>query len=135
MPFYCLEISALSDCFYLRFQEYSILKTILFNTKKRYHLKIIFFLISLHFLPFHTILSIFWKSPFLGPKKAHIMGIWAENHPFGVFSYKCLELSNSSRNGIKIQSWIVLNSIEYYRVLKIYKKRDWKWYWFQYWDL
>ena len=78
-----------------------------------------FFLISLHFSPFQTILSIFWKSPFLGPKKAHIMGIWAENHPFGVFSYKCLELSNSSRNGIKIQSWIVLNSIEYYRVLKI----------------
>ena len=77
------------------------------------------FFILLHFLPFQTILSIFWKSPFLGPKKAHIMGIWAENHPFGVFSYKCLELSNSSRNGIKIQSWIVLNSIEYYRVLKI----------------
>ena len=132
--YYLLEISALSDCFYLRFQEYSILKTILFNTKKRYHLKI-YFLILLHFLPFQTIPSIFWKSPFLGPKKAHIMGIWAENHPFGFFSYKCLELSNSSRNGIKIQSWIVLNSIEYYRVLKIYKKRDWKWYWFQYWDL
>ena len=94
-----------------------------------------FFKILLHFSPFQTILSIFWKSPFLGPKKAHIMGIWAENHPFGVFSYKCLELSNSSRNGIKIQSWIVLNSIEYYQVLKIYKKRDWKWYWFQYWDL
>ena len=70
------------------------------------------FFILLHFLPFQTILSIFWKSPFLGPKKAHIMGIWAENHPFGVFSYKCLELSNSSRNGIKIQSWIVLNIIE-----------------------
>ena len=89
-------------------QEYSIL------TKK-----ILIFFILLHFSPFQTILSIFWKSPFLGPKKAHIMGIWAENHPFGVFSYKCLELSNSSRNGIKIQSWIVLNSIEYYWVLKI----------------
>ena len=114
-----LEISALSDCFYLWFQEYSILKTILFNTNKQYHLEIKFYFILLHFSPFQTVLSIFWKSPFLGPKKAHIMGIWAENHPFGVFSYKCLELSNSSRNGIKIQSWIVLNSIEYYRVLKI----------------
>ena len=72
----------------------------------------------MHFLPFQTILSIFWKSPFLGPKKAHIMGIWAENHPFGFFSYKCLELSNSSRNGIKIQSWIVLNSIEYWKYKK-----------------
>ena len=82
-------------------QEYSIL-TKIWNS----------FLILLHFSPFQTILSIFWKSPFLGPEKAHIMGIWAENHPFGVFSYKCLELSNSSRNGIKIQSWIVLNSIE-----------------------
>ena len=107
-----VEISALSDCFYLRFQEYSILKTILFNTNKQYHLENFFLKILLHFSPFQTILSIFWKSPFLGPKKAHIMGIWAENHPFGFFSYKCLELSNSSRNGIKIQSWIGLNSIE-----------------------
>ena len=85
------------------------------NTIKEYSIltkKIFRFFILLHFSPFQTILSIFWKSPFLGPKRAHIMGFWAENHPFGVFSYKCLELSNSSRNGIKIQSWIVLNSIE-----------------------
>ena len=73
----------------------------IFNTKndtiqyqKTIPPKNIFFKILLHFSPFQTILSIFWKSPFLGPKKAHIMGIWAENHPFGVFSYKCLELSN-----------------------------------------
>ena len=71
-----------------------------------------FFLILLHFLPFQTILSIFWKSPFLGPKMAHIMGFWAENHLFRVFSFKCLELSNSSRNEIKIQSWIFLNILE-----------------------
>ena len=55
-----LEISALSDCFYLRFQEYSILKTILFNTNKQYHLEILFFdLIA--FLKFQTILNIFEK--------------------------------------------------------------------------
>ena len=50
-----LEISALSDCFYLRFQEYSILKTILFNTNKQYHLKIkfiLFYCISCHFRQF-----------------------------------------------------------------------------------
>ena len=98
-----LEISALSDCFYLRFQEYSILKRILFNTNKRYYLKIIFFYF-IAFLAISDNYKHFLKIPIFGPKKAHIMGIWAENHPFGVFSYKCLELSNSSRNGIKIQS-------------------------------
>ena len=43
------------------------------------------------------------------------MGFWDENHLFGVFSSRCLELSNSLRNGIKIQSWILLNSIEYWK--------------------
>ena len=91
----------------------------IFNTKndtiqyqKTIPPKSIFLKILLHFSPFQKILSIFWKSPFLGPEKAHIMGIWAENHPFGVFSYKCLELSNSPRNEIKIQSWIFLNILE-----------------------
>ena len=85
-------------------QEYSIL------TKK-----ILKFFILLHFSPFQTILSIFWKSPFLGPKMAHIMGFWAENHLFRVFSFKCLELCNLSRNGIKIMSWILIPSSNFYK--------------------
>ena len=105
---FIFPIPRINNTIHITIQEYSKL------TKIWNFLKIL-----LHFLPFQTILSIFWKSPFLGPKMAHIMRFWAENHLFRVFSFKCLELSNSLRNEIKIQSWIVLNSIEYYRVLKI----------------
>ena len=90
-----LEIPRINNTENNTIQEYSIL------TKKFLN-----FFILLHFSPFQTILSIFWKSPFLGPKMVHIMGFWVL---FKVFSFRCLELSNSSRNGIKIPSWIVLS--------------------------
>ena len=52
------------------------------------------------------------------------MGFWDENHLFGVFSSRCLELSNSLRNGIKIQSWKFLNILEYN--IKYCKRKQFK---------
>ena len=57
----------------------------------------------------------FLKIPIFGPKNGAHYGILGWKSDFRVFSFKCLELSNSLRNGIKIQSWILLNSIEYWK--------------------
>ena len=80
-----LEISALSDCFYLRFQEYSILKRILFNTNKRYHLKIIFFFYFIAFLAISDNYKHFLKIPIFGPKKGAHYGNLGWKSPFWVF--------------------------------------------------
>ena len=79
-----VEISALSNCFCLRFQEYSILKRILFNNNKGYHLEIIFF----NFIAFLAIsdnYKHFLKIPIFGPKKGAHYGNLGWKSPFWGF--------------------------------------------------